>query len=235
MTLAPSSLSACAAILFGLQITPACAAPKEQSVSVAAFNKLSTSSVDVAVKVGPVQSVVLIGEPEELAKIDVVVDAGRLKIRPKKRSGWSSYSIRNVSARVTTPYLMAAEVGGSGDIFATGVNSRKFEVAIGGSGSFSSFDMKVNDIDLSIGGSGDIEIAGSCKSADISIGGSGSVKAQKLLCQSADISIGGSGDVKAFASKSVDTSIAGSGDVVIYGNPAQRQKSIVGGGSVVYQ
>ncbi len=211
---------------------------KEMTVPVGAFTKLLTTSIDVAVKVGPAASVVLIGDPEELAKTNVVVKDGKLLLQPKKLGGvgWNRYaSLKNVSARVTVPYLSAAEVAGSGDIFATGVNAKKFDVAIGGSGSFSSFDVKTNDVDITIGGSGSIEMAGSCAKADISIGGSGEVKAQKLLCQSVEISIGGSGDVEAFASKSVDTSIAGSGDVQIYGNPAQRQKSIAGGGTVEYK
>lgn len=236
MTTAHHFIIVSSVFAFGQLASPVIAAPTEQPVTVGAFNALSTTSVDVAVKVGPAQSVVLIGEPAELAKLEVVVEKQQLKIRPKKTGlGWRTYDVKNVKARVTVPTLVEAGVAGSGGIFATGINAKEFEVNIGGSGSFSSYDAKVGKIDLAIGGSGNIEIAGSCMSADISVGGSGSVQAQKLLCQAAEVSIGGSGDVKVFASKSVETSVAGSGDVVVYGNPAQRKKSIAGSGSVTYK
>jgi hypothetical protein len=235
----PASLSLGTALALGALISSsvAVAAPQEQAYSTKPFTSVSTSSINMAVKVGPAASVILIGEPAELAKVDVVVEKDRLKIRPKRKSpgSWRTYDVRGVSARITTPFLKSADVGGSGDIFVTGINSKSFEVAIGGSGSFTSFDAKVADIDMAIGGSGTIEIAGTCQSAEISIGGSGTVKAQKLMCASAEISIGGSGDVAIHASKSVETSIAGSGDVIVYGNPGQREKSIAGSGTVTFK
>jgi hypothetical protein len=215
---------------------PALAA--EQPVQVGAFSSIVTSVADVTVKVGPATSVVLKGDPSELAKMDVTVENGRLKISPKRKpgSGWQRYyDVKNVSARVTTPTLTGASVAGSGDIFVSGINARKFVAAIGGAGTLTSLDAKVDALELSIGGSGTIVMAGTCDSVDVSVGGSGTVKAQKMRCKSADISIGGSGDVQVSASDSVDSSIAGSGDVVIYGNPKNRNKSVVGSGNVSYQ
>jgi hypothetical protein len=219
----------------GIAAAPANAAPVERALTVPGFTAVSTAGVDVSIKVGSATSLVVIGEAAELAKLEVVVEKGELKLRPKNRGwSWTSEGLKNVSARITTPSLTEANIAGSGSIVATGINSKKFEVSIGGSGSFTSTDARVDKADLSIGGSGNITIGGACQSADISIGGSGKVRASTLKCSRVDVSIGGSGDVEAYATEFADTSIAGGGDVAIYGNPKKRDKSIAGGGNVTY-
>jgi hypothetical protein len=215
---------------------PAIAA--EQPVKVGSFSSVTTSVADVTIKVGPAPSVVLIGEPSELAKMEVTVKNGDLIISPKRKPGmgWNrSYDVKNISARVTTPALSRATVAGSGDMFISGINTKSFEAAIGGAGTLTSLDAKVDALEMSIGGSGTIAMAGVCSKLEVNVGGSGTVKAQKMRCKSAEINIGGSGDVQVFASESADSSIAGSGDVIIYGNPKNRNKSIAGSGNVSYQ
>jgi Putative auto-transporter adhesin, head GIN domain len=219
----------------GFAMPAAFAAPVERTLTVPGFTAVMTAGVDVSVTVGPATSLVVTGEPAELAKLEVVVEKGELKLQPK-RKGWynGSGSLKGISARVTTPSLAEASIAGSGSMTATGINAKNFEVSIGGSGSFTGMDAKVDKADLSIGGSGSITMSGACKTADISIGGSGKVRAAALKCSKLDVSIGGSGDVEAYASDAADTSIAGGGDVMIYGNPKKRDKSIAGGGNVTY-
>jgi Putative auto-transporter adhesin, head GIN domain len=220
-----------------LATSHASAAPVERTLTLPGFTAVGTSGVDVDIKVGPASSVVVKGEPAELAKLEVIVEKGELKFRPRRDIrgwNWRSNGPNNVTARVTTPTLREASIGGSGSIVATGINAKKFDIEIGGSGSFTSQDARIDEADLSIGGSGNITLGGTCKKADIEIGGSGKVRARDFKCSDVEIDIGGSGDVEAFASQSVDTSIAGGGDVAIYGNPPTRRKSIAGSGSITY-
>ncbi len=247
-----------AAILaFSLCATGAIAKPLEQKLAVADFSSVVTTDVDVTLQVGPATSLVVTGEPEELARLEVVVKDGVLKLRPlKKRYFLGSWApaLRNVSARITTPLLVSAGISGSGDMTVKGINAKAFEIFISGDGHFTSadaraekFDLSISGsgnimlgkvraekFDLSISGSGDISLDGVCKTAKISISGSGTIRARSLTCSTVDIGIGGSGDIEAYASQSAETRISGGGDVVIFGNPPQRNKRIAGGGTVSY-
>jgi Putative auto-transporter adhesin, head GIN domain len=227
--------AAATALLFACAAVPAGAA--ERTVPVSGFDRFGTSSIDTVIKVGPAFSLVLTGPADQLLKVEVLVKNSELELRPKRRKGsmWNrSEEVRNVTAVVTMPTLREVSIGGSGNVVAQGVKTKKFEMNIGGSGTITAENAVAEIYEGNIGGSGDIIVSGSCGSADFSIGGSGNIKAQNLKCKSLDVSIGGSGKVSAYAAVSSDISIAGGGDVKVYGNPASRKKSIAGSGDISY-
>jgi hypothetical protein len=244
-------------VLLGLAATSAVAAPVTKTIPIADFTAIETTDVAASLQVGPGTSLIVTGDPAELARLEVIVKNGELKLRPKKTrrffGSWAE-SLKNVSARITTPRLQRAAISGDGDMVVQGINSKAFDIAISGDGRFTSADARADKFDVSISGSGDVilpkahadifdisisgsgnvSIDGLCKAADMSISGSGTIRMRSLKCNTVDISIAGSGDVEAFASQSAETRIAGGGDVVIYGNPAQRKKRTAGGGSISY-
>jgi hypothetical protein len=244
-------------VILGLAATSAFAAPETKTIPIADFTAIETTDVAVSLQVGPSTSLIVTGDPAELARLEVIVKNGELRLRPKQTRrffGFWSDSLKNVSARITTPRLQRAAISGDGDMVVKGINSKSFDVDISGAGRFTSADARADKLDVSISGSGDVILSkaradifdisisgsgnvtldGACKTADIGISGSGTIRTRALQCSTVEIGIAGSGDVEAFASQSADTRISGGGDVLIYGNPAQRNKRILGGGSVSY-
>ena len=191
----------------------------DQPLTVPAFTGVgSEGSVDVYITVGPKQSVVVHGEPQDVAKVTTRLRDGVLVISQKSSFGigWQ-HSDKNLRVTITTPTLNRIAVSGSSDIHATGINTKNIHIAVAGSG--------------------DVTASGKTDSAEISVAGSGDVKAADLHAANASVSIAGSGDVAAYANKSVTVSVAGSGDVTITGNPpvGARTSKVLGSGDVTFK
>ncbi len=191
----------------------------DKALNVPSFTGVGTEgSADVYITVGPKQSVVVHGEPGDVARITTRMRDGVLIISQKSGSHWdiSPYH-KNLRVNITVPTLDRIAVSGSSDVFATGINIKK--------------------MNISVAGSGDVKASGRADESDISVAGSGDVKAADLHVLSTSVSVAGSGNVDAFASKSVAISVAGSGDVTITGNPppSARTSKIIGSGDVTFK
>jgi hypothetical protein len=186
----------------------------ERSYALSGFDQVASyGAVDAEITVGPAYKVVLIGETQDLDKVEVLVDGKKLVLRPKRgNSGWSNSG--DIRAKISMPALNSVSVAGSGDVVATGV--------------------KANDFNASIAGSGDIRVAGSCATANLSIAGSGDLRFEELRCKSVNASIAGSGDIRAYASESANSRIAGSGDIAVLGAPKDRNTRVMGSGTISY-
>jgi hypothetical protein len=191
-------------------LLPLAAAAAQETRTVGDFTEIGLAApVDVHVTQGEPASLVLEGNPEALARIETVVEGGRLKIRTKDGGNWGWKD--KVKARVTTRQVNALAIAGSGDITAPAITGEALKV--------------------SIAGSGDVRVGGKVDGLTASISGSGEVRAGELDAQSVKVSIAGSGDATVRAQKSLTVSVSGSGDVRYFGDPTV-QKSIMGSGSV---
>jgi hypothetical protein len=175
------------------------------------FTEVGVSApIDVHVTQGDAHALVLEGDPEVLARIETVVENGRLKIRTVKGlQGWNAH--RKITARVTARRIEALAVAGSGDISAPSITGEALKV--------------------SIAGSGDIRVGGKVGGLTASIAGSGDIRASELEAQNVKVTIAGSGDATVRARQALSVNVSGSGDVRYYGDPTV-EKAIMGSGSV---
>ena len=204
-----------------------------RNYQVGAFDKIAVAGpYEVNVVTGGQPGVSAKGGEHLLEETEVIVEGGTLKIKPRKKKGFS-WNWRGGKAvfTVNATAIRGAAIAGSG-----GINVDKLAGDIDGDVAGSG-DLKVGAIaggkvKLAIAGSGGVEAAGKADSVDLSIAGSGDVRAGGLASRTADISIAGSGNVEANASESADVSIMGSGDVRVQGG-AKCTVSKAGSGNVV--
>lgn len=195
-------------------IVPFClaayAADTRESRPVADFTEIGVSApIDVHVTQGEPAELTLEGDPEVLARIETVVENGRLKIRTRAGDPWRWH--RKAKARVTARRIEALAVAGSGDINAPSITGEALKV--------------------SIAGSGDVRVGGKVEGLTASIAGSGDIRADRLDAQRVRVTIAGSGDATVRARQALSVSVAGSGDVRYYGDPTV-EKAVLGSGSV---
>ncbi|NJC04973.1 hypothetical protein GGQ97_000766 [Sphingomonas kaistensis] len=193
-----------------------------RSWQVGSFTGLEVSGpYDVKVVTGKAVSVAANGPQRLLDETDVVVEDGKLHIRPKKKnwlgamSRWSSNGPSTFT--VTVPSLTEAGIAGSGNMQIDQITGDSFKGGVAGSGDLRVGRMAVQQLDLDIAGSGRIVAAGEARRAKYGIAGSGDLDASGLRTVDAEAEIAGSGDIKAFATGTAKASIAGSGDIAITG------------------
>jgi hypothetical protein len=214
-------------------ITGTAPAQSEETRSVSGYHGVGTGgSFNVHVKIDGTESLRLKGDPEDLRKIETVVENGTLKIRLPKEFEHRHEHMGRVDVYVTAKSLSSVELGGSGSIDVDGtVKGERVKVSVGGSGSITAV-VESDNLTASIAGSGDIDLKGSADQSNISIAGSGNLKAGDLKVNAADISIAGSGDVRMEINKSISAHIAGSGSINYTGNATAVNITSAGSGRV---
>jgi hypothetical protein len=189
----------------------AAASDTRESRPVADFTEVGLSApIDLHVALGEAPTLTLEGDPESLARIETVVENGRLRIRTRPGSHQWNWN-RKVTARATAKRIEGLAISGAGDITAPALHGEALKV--------------------SIAGSGDIRVGGKVAGLNASIAGSGDIRASELDAQKVKVTIAGSGDATVRASQSLTVSVSGSGDVRYHGDPTV-EKSIMGSGSV---
>lgn len=232
-----------ATIAMSALATSACSEGRAQSAGpatsrnyqVGGFTALEvTGPFDVKVVTGRAVAVSARGPQKLLDETEVVVENGKLRIRPRKK-GWlgnMSWTSRgNAVFTVSVPTLDQASVMGSGEVDVDRVAGNRFKGAIAGSGNMRLRQVAVQELGLSIAGSGEITAAGQAKTASYSIAGSGDLDASSLRTADASASINGSGNIKARATGTANATINGSGDIAITGG-ARCQSRKHGSGDI---
>jgi hypothetical protein len=213
---------------------PAVAVASGQPSQLGPFEEISTvGPQDVVVITGESYSVRSEGSPDALARLEAVVEDGKLVIRPKGNfaSGFNWSRVAGATFYVTTPRLDAVSLAGSGDMRIDRIDGGTFRASIAGPGELDIDAMAVDTADFSIAGSGSVVAAGTAQQTRASIMGSGEVEAKDLRSQTADVSMAGSGDAELTVEGEARVSIMGSGDVEIAG-PARCTVSRMGSGEV---
>jgi hypothetical protein len=211
------------------------AAPSREVRSVAAFTKLSlANSVRVVLRQGT-QRVEVEASAADMAKLETIVENGKLRISTKQREGmsWSNERFEgNVTVYVTMPTVAEISVSGSGQIQAEeAVKAAQLSLAVSGSGRILLPQLTASELKSAVSGSGEILVAGTCPEHEARISGSGNVRASELRTEASAIRISGSGTGRLYASRTLEASIAGSGDVYVRGGATVSSK-IAGSGRV---
>lgn len=196
----------------------------ERSFPVGDFTEIVLSgSPDVEVRTGVAPSVVAVGEPADLDRMDIRVEGTRLVIGTKP-GNWNWSSRKGVAVRVGARTVRAAVISGSGDMSVDRVKG-DFRGRISGSGGFSLPSIDSDVLELALSGSGDMVAAGRCGDGTFSISGSGDINATGLTCRTLQASVTGSGDIDARATDTANLRVTGSGDIAVTGGARCTSKS----------
>jgi len=181
----------------------------EEKREVKDFHSLRISGgYELAVAVGPEESLIIKGDDNLLPLITTVVEDGVLILKSKKAISPKSPIRLTVSAKT----LKSLKLSGSAAGAVTGLQTPEFAVACSGS------------CRLTLSGKADV--------LDIDVSGSGKIDAAALPATSARVDISGSGEADLTVSESLKVKISGSGTVRYAGAPKVEQ-SVSGSGRIV--
>jgi hypothetical protein len=176
------------------------------------------SSVDVFVKQGSVNQVMVKADENLIDMIETDISGGVMKI---DIDGSISRS-RVMEVYLTVKNLDLIHINGSGDVESQGlIKGIDLDVSINGSGDVE-LDLDMKNVSASINGSGDVELSGISGDLTVKISGSGGFDAENLRLNLCDITVYGSGDVELIGSATrVQIEQSASGNINLYGLNAQ--------------
>lgn len=222
-------------LLLALLLTAFRPADTRETRKVGAFTAVNLGgSMRVVFRQGSPQKVEVVGEPEDLAHLETIVEGNQLRIGAKREGRFLTYNFhKSVTVYVTTPTVTGLAVSGSGSLQAAEpIRAAKLKLSVSGSGNLELASVTADALDSSLSGSGNIEVAGgSAPSQEISVSGSGGVRAEQLASKTCSVRIAGSGNCRVRATETLDARIAGSGGVYVSGNP-RVSSSVAGSGRV---
>jgi hypothetical protein len=166
-------------------------------------------SNNVVIRVGGKQSVVVHADRNLLHRVTTVVRRGSLVIG---NTPGSFTTEAPMSVEISMPSLSGVSLTGSGNVFATGIESPRLAV--------------------SLPGSGVLRAAGSATQLLVTLEGSGDAQLEQLAARSVRATIPGSGRIVVTPADSLEASIGGSGTITYYGHPTRVTTSVTGSGVV---
>jgi len=181
-----------------------------QARSLAPFTSvLLAGSNNVAIRVGPKQSVVVHADSNLLRVVTTSVRFGILVIGNTPGSFTANSPM---SVELNVPSLKGVTLSGSGNVAVTGINTPTMTVTLLGSGNVSA--------------------SGTTRRLDVIISGSGNAELQQLAARDAHAVVSGSGTIWLTASNSLDASVPGSGAIFYGGHPGHLTTTITGSGAI---
>lgn len=214
--MSPSSLLKYAQpLLFAAVFAWACAPAAADPVGLASeVRKTDTfhgidivGTMTVEARIDATTRVEVFGEADRLKQVITTVKDGVLLIDTKG-------NLKNSRLRmvVTAPSLDVFRVSGTGELRASGLDSRA--------------------IDVNVAGTANVKLAGKAAALRVRIEGTGEVRANDLIAADTMVDVRGTGNVKVHASRSIDARIAGTGSIKVLGRPQTVTKKVTGTGSI---
>ncbi|MRW91079.1 DUF2807 domain-containing protein [Duganella sp. FT80W] len=210
--------------------------------------------ISLKVKQGASAALTIYGEPEAVKKVVVEQSGDTLHIGTKKMNSISFGNKRELRAELTLPNLREVKSAGVGATEVSGFNGDNLRLSLDGAGSvkvdaqYRNFDVRLggvggmtvnggnsDKVELHLNGAGHIEMSGQTKQLYASLGGVGSLDAQQLRADAIDVNLTGLGSASVYAKNSANLKLTGMGSAKVYGNPATRNASARGMGSVSWQ
>jgi len=210
-TLFLTTLSISVIAFFSFSIIKPSTKVVKENRNLSGFSQIQTySSIDVYIKQGDKESVIVETNEEFQKQVLTSVEGGKLIIKTKG-------CINNpdkFNLYITVKNLSDIRSAGSGDIESQGVlKFPKLNFRLNGSGDL---DMNLDSktVSLEVNGSGGVELEGKIDDLDMHIFGSGDIEIATIDYNSVLLSISGSGDVKLLGTaKLFNVDIVGSGDI----------------------
>lgn len=184
---------------------------QDQEREVAYFNSIKlSSSVDVVIIHGNVQSVRVVADPDALQKIKTEVDNSVLHVYTEDLRR----STNEMVVYVTMKELRHIKMTGSGDITSKNtIDATDFKFVVTGSGDLN-LDLNATNLTGEMTGSGDVDIKGVSGFFKLQLSGSGDLNAGGLDLNECDVLLSGSGDIRlSGTSKNLNIAGSSSGDI----------------------
>ncbi|MQA38605.1 GIN domain-containing protein [Rugamonas aquatica] len=227
---------------------------ENRSVDARAVNIDLDGVISLKVKQGPVASLTLYGEADALKKVTVEQTGDTLHIGTSKIRSFSFGNKQSLRAELTLPNLQQVVSGGVGSTEVAGFSGDKLQLRLDGAGSvkvnaqYRNVDVKLggvgsmtvntgnsDNVDLNLHGAGHIEMTGQTRQLHATLGGVGGLDAQALRADAVDVDMTGLGSASVYAKNSANMKLSGMGSAKVYGNPASRNASTRGMGSISWQ
>ena len=225
-----------------------------RSVDARAVNIDLDGVISLKVKQGPVASLTLYGEADALKKVTVEQTGETLHIGTSKIRSFNFGNKQELRAELTLPNLRQVVSGGVGSTEVNGFSGDNLRLALEGAGAvkvnaqYRNVDVKLggvgsmtvnagnsDNVDLNLHGAGHIEMTGQTRQLHASLGGVGGLDAQQLRADTVDVNMTGLGSATVYAKTSANMKLSGMGSAKVYGNPANRNASARGMGSISWQ
>lgn len=227
---------------------------ESRSVDARAVNIELDGVISLKVKQGPVAALTIYGEADTLKKVVVEQSGETLHIGTTRMNSINFGNKRELRAELTLPSLRALASSGVGATEVSGFKGENLRLALEGAGSvkvngqYRNVDVRLggvggmtvdagssDNVELRLNGAGRIEMTGQTKQLHASLGGVGSLDAQQLRAETIDVNMTGLGSASVYAKNSASLKLTGLGSATVYGNPAKRNASARGLGSVSWQ
>lgn len=221
----------------------------------AKVNKVKLGGVvDLVLTQGPTPSLVISGDRRYIQRITTAQRGDTLEI------GTESFTTRNermehkLRAELTVPNLAEFTSNGVGSSTVSGFNGealklaldgagavavngsfRQIDARLGGVGAMSFKGVRADRIDLNLRGAGRMTVQGQARLLQAKLSGVGSLDAQGLQADSVDLALSGLGGASVYAKQAADVNLSGLGSATVYGNPAKRNGTDNGMGSISWK
>lgn len=200
------------------------------------FSGLSVSSgIDLYIKQGSSESIVVKGNAEILKEIVIEQKGNIVSIKYKEGSSWSRlFKDEDVKAYVTLKTLTSLAASGGSDV--TTENAIKAgDVSIASSGgSDLELNLTCNNLKLSTSGGSDVELKGRCQNLSISSSGGSDVDAYSFIAENAKVVASGGSDIQINVTKALDAVASGGGDISYKGSAVLKRPNTSKSGDVTH-
>jgi hypothetical protein len=221
--------------MFLLAFLPAAglAAPVSESRQATGVSRIEIRvPVDLSVRQGDAEGIVLTAEPDVLKRIQTSVESGTLTIDETEEARSHFWQSRHpVKGIVTVKTLNALQLMGTGSVDFGPFKTGRLELSIAGAGNLQLTALTADELAITIAGTGHVVASGTVATVDVHVSGIGEVSLEGVAATVAHVSISGSGNVKVAARDRLDASISGFGEIKYRGSPSVT-KSVSGLGTI---
>ncbi len=168
------------------------------------------------------------GDSSDAQSILTTVDNEVLSIVSKPSSKGSG----KLKVLVTIKDFEELEMSGASDLKSKGaITANNVLLKLSGAGD-AHLQLEATKIIAEVSGAGNLHLSGKTNTLLAKITGAGDLKSYNLNSDSVAVKVSGSGTAKVNALKAIDADVSGAGNVIYKGEPAERNVSISGAGSV---
>ena len=205
--------------VLALGLSAQTSAEEMRVVDAKGFDAISIDGlIDLNISQGKSFKVELEGTEKAVERVRTHVRDGQLTVENGgeniQLNNFSDLDDYSVTVHITMPDLKSLEVDGLSDVVIK--------------------DMKLSDVRIEVDGKADVDMTGSCNSAEYKLDGMAKVMAKKFKCKDVEVSLDGIGSARVYASASVDAQVDGLAKITVYGEPKKRQVREDGFGDVSF-
>lgn len=190
------------------------------------------SPVQAIFRQGAAAGVTLTGAPEDVARVEAVVEKDRVVIR--NRGLLSRGPQGTVTAVITMPELAELRVGDKANVRTeSSFTGSDLVLTLDGKSTVELAAQLDGPLTTTVNGPGTLRLSGQCARHNCDATGAAQIDATAMTTSDARVRLMGEGDVRVQATKSLDAGVNGTGRVRYAGNPTAVTEHVGGGGALV--